>query len=171
MYARLDKLGITSREPSNLSPEQIEAFCRLDIDPTSVTWKRVTDTNDRFLRQVTLGRGAAEASKSGERFERESGFTITVASEIMAVLALATDLADLRARLGRMIACFSRKGVPLTADDFGITGALTVRMPCSPHPTSRDDTWVRLPNPTSRDDTWHALPWWHVACAHPIIPW
>jgi len=136
MHARLDKLGITTRDPAKLMPEQVEAFCRLDIDPDSVTWKRVTDTNDRFLRQVTLGRGAAEASKSGQRFERESGFAITVASEIMAVLALATDLTDLRARLGRMIAAFSRTGTPLTADDFGITGALTVLLMDALMPTT-----------------------------------
>ena len=70
MYARLDKLGIKTRDPSQLSPAQIEAFCRLDIDPSSVTWKRVTDTNDRFLRQITLGRGPAEChSKTGARYE------------------------------------------------------------------------------------------------------
>ena len=71
MHARLEKLGIATRDPSKLTDAEKEAFCRLDIDPASVTWKRVTDTNDRFLRQVTLGRGAAEASKSGERFERD----------------------------------------------------------------------------------------------------
>ena len=136
MYARLEKLGITTRDPNKLTPEQIEAFCRLDIDTSTVTWKRVTDTNDRFLRQVTLGRGPAECSKSGERFERESGFAITVASEIMAVLALATDLADLRSRLGKMIACFSKSGTPLTADDFGITGALTVLLMDALMPTT-----------------------------------
>ena len=136
MHARLEKLGITTRDPSKLTPDQIEAFARLDIDPTSVTWRRVTDCNDRFLRQITLGRGAAEQSKSGERFERESGFAITVASEIMAVLALATDLSDLRARLGRMICCFSRSGTPLTANDFGITGALTVLLMDALMPTT-----------------------------------
>ena len=87
MHARLDKLGIATRDPTALTPDEVERFCRLDIDPSSVTWKRVTDTNDRFLRGVTLGRGPAECnSRTGERFERESGFAITVASEIMAVL-------------------------------------------------------------------------------------
>jgi len=136
MHARLDKLGIKTRDPSQLTKQEVEAFCRLDIDPSSVTWKRVTDCNDRFLRQFTLGRGPAECSKSGERFERESGFAITVASEIMAVLALATDLPDLRMRLGRMIAAFSRSGTPLTADDFGITGALTVLLMDALMPTT-----------------------------------
>ena len=136
MHARLEKLGISTRSPNELTEPQVKALCRLDIDPESVTWARVTDTNDRFLRGVTLGRGPAEASKKGERFERESGFKITVASEIMAVLALATDLADLRARLGRMIACFSRSGEPLTANDFGITGALCVLLMDALMPTT-----------------------------------
>lgn len=98
--------------------------------------KRVTDTNDRFLREVQLGRSPTERTKSGEQLCRNSGFTITVASEIMAVLALATDLGDLRARLSRMIACYSRTGTPLTADDFGITGALTVLMMDALQPTT-----------------------------------
>ena len=137
MHARLQKLGIAARDPAKLTPEQVEAFCRLDIDSESVTWKRVTDTNDRFLRGITLGRGPDEVHKrTGERFERESGFAITVASEIMAVLALATDLHDLRTRLGRMIACFSKGGVALTADDFGITGALTVLLMDALMPTT-----------------------------------
>ena len=71
MHARLAKLGIASRDPGTLTPEEVEAFCRLDIDASSVTWKRVTDTNDRFLRGVTLGRGPDEVhKKSGTRFER-----------------------------------------------------------------------------------------------------
>ena len=110
MKARLAKLGIAETDPNRLTPEQIEAFVRLDIDASSVTWKRVTDTNDRFLRGITLARGPDEVhKKTGQRFERESGFAITVAFEIMAVLALATDLHDLRTRLGRMIACFSSR--------------------------------------------------------------
>ena len=86
---------------------------------------------------MTLGRGPDECNKrTGERFERESGFAITVASEIMAVLELATDLADLRRRLGKMIAAFSRAGEPLTADDFGITGALSVLLMDALMPTT-----------------------------------
>merc|ERR1712241_1166425 len=66
----------------------------------------------------------------------ESNFAITVSSEIMAILALATDLKDLRTRLSKMICCYSKKGVPLTADDFGITGALTVLMMDALPPTT-----------------------------------
>ena len=65
----------------------------------------------------------------------------------MAVLALATDLADLRARLGRMIACFSRSGEPLTADDFGITGALCVLLMDALMPTTMQVSLTLMPNP------------------------
>jgi len=136
MHARLAKLGISSRDPNKLTEDQIAAFCRLDIDTESITWKRVTDCNDRYLREVQLGCSPTERTKAGEQLDRRSGFTITVASEIMAVLALATDLSDLRTRLGRMIACYSTKGVPLTADDFGITGALTVLLMDALQPTT-----------------------------------
>ena len=73
---------------------------------------------------------------TGEQLNRRTGFTITVASEIMAVLALATDMADLRTRLGKMIAAFDKSGSPLTADDFGITGALTVLLADALMPTT-----------------------------------
>mmetsp|Transcript_143649 Transcript_143649/g.364623 ORF Transcript_143649/g.364623 Transcript_143649/m.364623 type:complete len:685 (-) Transcript_143649:86-2140(-) len=131
MYARLDKLGLGHKkhDPDSLSPDEIERFCMLDIDPSTMTWKRVTDCNDKYLRQVEIGRSPSEYSKRQEKqLSRESNFAITVSSEIMAILALATDLKDLRTRLGKMICCYSKKGVPLTADDFGITGALTVLM-------------------------------------------
>lgn len=80
-------------------------FARLDIDPASVTWRRVMDINDRFLRSVTVGKGPNEKGH-----ERETGFDITVASEIMAVLALTTSLPDMRQRLGDMVIGNSRAG-------------------------------------------------------------
>ena len=137
MYARLAKLGITTRDPDAMSAEQKEKFCRLDMDERTITWKRVTDTNDRYLREVDVGMSPTEVRKStGEQLNRRTGFTITVASEIMAVLALATDMADLRTRLGKMIAAFDTSGNPLTADDFGITGALTVLLADALMPTT-----------------------------------
>uniref|UniRef100_A0A7S0L0K8 formate--tetrahydrofolate ligase n=1 Tax=Coccolithus braarudii TaxID=221442 RepID=A0A7S0L0K8_9EUKA len=137
MRPRLAKLGIDKTDPNTLSPDEIDRFVKLDIDPDTITWKRVTDTNDRYLRQVEIGASPTEVhKKTGESLGRTAGFAITVASEIMAVLALATDLADLRTRLGRMIACFSRSGEPLTADDFGITGALTVLLMDALMPTT-----------------------------------
>ncbi len=123
MLRRLKKLGIDKTDPKDLTEEEAGRFARLDIDPESITWRRVTDTNDRFLRGVTVGEGPAEKGH-----ERETGFDITVASEIMAILALTTSLSDMRERLGRMVIGTSRAGVPVTADDLGAGGALTVLM-------------------------------------------
>jgi len=131
MHARLEKIGLGHKkdDPDSLTPEEVERFVKLDIDPDTITWRRVTDCNDKYLRNVEIGRSPSEYSKRLEKqLSRESAFAITVSSEIMAILALATDMHDLRTRLGKMICCYSKKGVPLTADDFGITGALTVLM-------------------------------------------
>lgn len=106
-----------------MTPEEAGKFARLDIDPSTITWQRVMDTNDRFLRTLTIGQGAAEKGQT-----RVTGFDITVASEVMAVLALATDLKDMRERLGNMVVASSKSGDPVTADDIGIGGALTVLM-------------------------------------------
>jgi formyltetrahydrofolate synthetase len=123
MLRRLKKLGIAKTDPNTLTTEERSAFARLDIDPATMTWRRVVDTNDRMLRNITIGQGAEE-----KNFNRETGFDMAVASEIMAVLALATDLADMRERLGRMVIGANRKGQPVTADDVGVGGALTVLM-------------------------------------------
>ncbi|KAL1923344.1 uncharacterized protein VTP21DRAFT_8324 [Calcarisporiella thermophila] len=123
MKRRLAKLGINKENPEELTPEEISRFVRLDIDPSTITWQRVIDTNDRFLRKITVGQNATE-----QGHERTTGFDIAVASEVMAVLALAKDLKDMRERLGRMVVASSRSGEPVTADDLGIGGALTVLM-------------------------------------------
>jgi formyltetrahydrofolate synthetase len=123
MLRRLRKLGISKTDPNTLTPEERSRFARLDIDPETITWRRVLDTNDRMLRQINIGRGPEEKG-----FTRETGFDIAVASEIMAILALATDLADMRDRLGRMVIGSSKAGEPITADDIGVSGALTVLM-------------------------------------------
>lgn len=130
MLRRLKKLGISATNPEDLTTEQRGRFARLDLDPKSVTWRRVVDTNDRFLRGITVGRGKNEAGH-----ERDTGFDITVASEIMAILALTTGLADMRERLGRMVVGTNRKGEPVTADDLGAGGALTVLMRDAIKPT------------------------------------
>lgn len=130
MLRRLAKLGITATDPSDLTPEEVTRFVRLDIDPASITWRRVMDTNDRFLRVITTGQGSEEKGQT-----RSTGFDITVSSEIMAVLALATDLADMRERLGRMVIGNSKAGEPVTADDLGVGGALTVLMKDTIEPT------------------------------------
>jgi len=120
---RLVKLGITEREPDNLTPEEIRKFAFLDIDPDTITWQRVLDTNDRYLRKITIGQSPTEKGLT-----RETQFDITVASEIMAVLALTTGLADMRERLGKMVVASNRAGDPVTAEDLGAAGALTVLM-------------------------------------------
>jgi len=123
MLRRLEKLGINKTDPNDLTEEERSRFARLDIDPDSVTWRRVVDTNDRYLRSITVGQGPAEMG-----ITRETGFDITVASEIMAILALTTSLADMRDRLGRMVIGTNRAGEAVTADDLGVGGALTVLM-------------------------------------------
>jgi formyltetrahydrofolate synthetase len=123
MLRRLKKLGIAKTDPNELTPEERSRFARLDIDPANVTWRRVVDVNDRFLREVQVGLGKDEAG-----FEHRSGYDITVASEIMAILALTTDLADMRERLGAMVVATNRRGEAVTAEDLGVSGALTVLM-------------------------------------------
>jgi len=123
MLRRLKKLGINKTDPGELTPEERSRFARLDIDPASITWRRVVDTNDRFLREITVGEGADEKG-----YERKTGFDITVASEIMAILALTTDLADMRERFGRVVIGTNKKGEAVTAEDLGVAGAMTVLM-------------------------------------------
>jgi formyltetrahydrofolate synthetase len=131
MYARLEKLGLSDKknDPDLLTEEEKERFCFLDIDPNTITWRRVTDCNDKYMRKIQIGLSPSEFSKrQNQQISRETSMAISVSSEIMAILALATDVKDLRTRLGKMICCYSKKGEPVTADDFGITGALAVLM-------------------------------------------
>jgi len=123
MLRRLEKLGIRKTDPAGLTPEEKRRMFRLDIDPASITWNRVIDISDRFLRVVKIGLGPEEKG-----MVRETGFDITVASEIMAILALTTGLADMRERLGRIVIGTSKAGEAVTADDLGVAGALTVLM-------------------------------------------
>lgn len=91
----------------------------LGIDPRQVVWKRCVDMNDRVLRNIVVGLG-----RKTDGMVREDHFVITVASEIMAILCLADDLADLKRRLGRIIVAYTFKGEPVTADDLQATGAM-----------------------------------------------
>jgi formate--tetrahydrofolate ligase len=93
----------------------------LGIDPRGILWPRVVDISDRALRHVVIGLGGRE-----DGVTRETEFVITVGSEVMAVLALATDLQDLRARLGRIVLATTVDGRPVTAEDVGVAGAMTV---------------------------------------------
>ncbi|KAJ3677080.1 hypothetical protein LUZ60_002804 [Juncus effusus] len=130
MLRRLAKLNIPKTSPEDLTPDEISKFARLNLDPQSITWRRVMDVNDRFLRKITVGQGPDEKG-----MVRETGFDIAVASEIMAVLALTTSLADMRERLGKMVVGNSKEGEPITADDLGLGGALTVLMKDAINPT------------------------------------
>lgn len=123
MLKRLRKLGIDKTDPNELTPGEITRFARLDVDPATITWNRVLDVNDRFLRKITIGQNSTE-----QGHERTTGFDISVASEVMAVLALATSVEDMQVRLGKMVVASSKQGDAVTADDLGVSGALAVLM-------------------------------------------
>ena len=129
MRKRLAKLGIESDKPSDLSEEDKERMFRLNIDPDSIQWRRVVDVSDAALRNIVIGLGG-----KNDGTLRQSGYDITVASEIMAALAMCSDLADLRARMGRIIIGTSNPGggrskgavEPITAEDLNVAGAMAV---------------------------------------------
>ena len=93
----------------------------LDLDVRRITWKRVLDLNDRALRHVIIGMGG-----KAHGVPRETGFDITVASEMMAILCLSRDLMDMKERLGRIVIGYTRSGRAVRADELGATGALTL---------------------------------------------
>jgi formate--tetrahydrofolate ligase len=96
----------------------------LDIDPDTITWRRVMDVNDRALRKIIVGLGG----RSTGGVPRETGFDISVASEVMAILALTTSLEDMRERFGRIVIGMTRDKKPVTAEQIGAAGAMTVLM-------------------------------------------
>ena len=95
----------------------------LDIDQHAISWRRVLDVNDRALRNIVIGLGTA-----ADGVPRQTGFDITAASEVMAVLALASSLQDMRARLGRIVVGYTPSGEPVTAEQLKAAGAMTVIM-------------------------------------------
>ncbi len=96
---------------------------KLHIDPYSITWNRVVDINDRALRNIIVGLGG-----KGDGPLRQAGYDITVASELMAILALTTSLEDMRERIGRIVVGTDKKKNPITTEDLGVAGAMTVLM-------------------------------------------
>jgi len=96
----------------------------LNIDPDTITWKRVIDTNDRALRNIIIGLGG----RNEGGIPRQTGFDISVASEVMAILALTTSLRDMRERFGRIVIGMTYDRKPVTAEDIGAAGAMTVLM-------------------------------------------
>lgn len=142
MKKRLSKLNIDpEKAPCDFTEEEMGQFARLDIDPDTITWHRVLDVCDRHLRSVRVGTGKQETVKdqdnpgSRKQHDRDTGFDISVASEVMAVLALATSLQDMRSRLGNIVIGYSRSGMTVTADDLGCGGALAVLMKDAIMPT------------------------------------
>ena len=103
----------------------------LNINPHSITWKRVVDTNDRALRKIIIGLGG----RMEGGIPRETGFDITVASEVMAILALTTSLQDMRKRFGRIVVGMTHEKKPVTAEEIGAAGAMTVLMRDAIRPT------------------------------------
>lgn len=127
---RLKRLGINHTDPSKLTAEEIASFSRLNIDPNTITWNRVMDTNDRFLRKITIGQSPTEKNRT-----RQTCFDISVASEIMAILALAKDVKDLKERLSNIVVAQDINGKNVTADDLGMTGAMAVLLKDAINPT------------------------------------
>ncbi len=103
---------------------------RLDIDPDTITWRRVVDICDRSLREIQVGFNDDKLRDGSPSpvFPRKTGFDITVSSEIMAILALATSLKDMRERFGRMVVGLDKKGNPVNVEQLGVAGAVTVLM-------------------------------------------
>uniref|UniRef100_A0A8C9JEC4 Monofunctional C1-tetrahydrofolate synthase, mitochondrial n=1 Tax=Panthera tigris altaica TaxID=74533 RepID=A0A8C9JEC4_PANTA len=116
--ARLKKLGINKTDPSTLTEEEMSKFARLNIEPSTITWQRVLDTNDRFLRKMTIGQAHTEKGYSRYYF-----FSTSVTNEIST-----WNLTDMKERRGRMVVASDKNGQPVTAEDLGVTGALTVLM-------------------------------------------
>ena len=116
----LHAIGAANNLLAALVDNSIDQGNPLNIDPRRVTWKRCVDMNDRQLRFVTDGLGGKVNGTP-----REDGFDITVASEVMAIFCLATDLADLKARLSRIVVAYTYAGEPVTAGQLGAAGAMT----------------------------------------------
>ena len=127
---------------------------KLGIDPLSITWRRCVDINDRALRQIVVGLGGR-----ANGYVRETGFDITAASEVMAIVAVARDLFDLRARLGAITVGYTWEGEPVTAEQLQAAGAMTRSRPTSSRRSraSRRSS-IAGPSPTSRTATTRSSP-------------
>eukprot|EP00397_Hematodinium_sp_SG-2012_P017052 GEMP01017422.1.p1 GENE.GEMP01017422.1~~GEMP01017422.1.p1 ORF type:complete len:659 (+),score=165.40 GEMP01017422.1:20-1996(+) len=137
---RLKNLGIAKTDPADFTPEEMRRFARLDIDPATVTVRPCVDVNDRILREVEIGLGEDEIKtpkgvESKTDATRRVGFDITVASELMAIVALATSVSDLRKRVGQMVIGLSRSGEAVTCEDLGVAGAVTILLKEAIKPT------------------------------------
>jgi formyltetrahydrofolate synthetase len=120
--AAIDARMMHERNNSDAAWEK-KGLKKLNINPYSITWNRVVDVNDRALRHIVVGLGS-----KWDGFPRESEVDITVASELMAILALATGLKDLRERIGKIVIGYNRNKEPVTTEDLGVAGAAAVLM-------------------------------------------
>ena len=114
-------VGLAQKQAAAFLDNSVLKANRLNINPESITWRRVVDVSDRFLRSVKIGLGGKENGSP-----RDTGFDITVASEIMAILALSSDLSDLRRRIGRIILADTMDARPVTCEDLKVAGAMSV---------------------------------------------
>ena len=129
----------------------------LDLDPAEITWRRVLDVNDRSLRSIVTGLGA-----SSDGIPQQSGFDITAASEVMTTLSLSQSLADLRARLGRIVIGRSRQGAFITAEDLKAAGAMAVIL--------KDASWPNLLQTTENSPVLiHAGPFGNIATGNSSV--
>ena len=119
-------IGIANALIAALIDNHIHQGNELDIDLNNITWKRCVDMNDRALRSVTIGQNKPGSKANG--VERQDGFNITVASEVMAILCLATDMADFKARIAKIIVAYTTKGKPVTVNDLNAVGAVAMIM-------------------------------------------
>ena len=130
MLGRLENLGIDKTDPNELTNDEKHRFALLNVNRNTLTWRRATDTNDRILREITVGQSPTE-----KEFNLKTSFYISVASELMAVLALSTSLQDMRERIGRIVLALDMDGNPITVEDVGVAGAATVLMKDTIKPT------------------------------------
>ncbi len=115
--------------------EQRSGLKALKIDRDRIVWKRVVDHNDRALRAITTGLPGNEGSTNLNGIPRDEGFDITVASELMAILALTNSLQDMRQRIGKIILAYDKKDKPVTTEDLKVAGAMTAIMKDAISPT------------------------------------
>ncbi len=123
LAAAIDSRILHESEASDEEFEKRAGSKKLNIDPYSIMWNRVVDVSDSALRNIIIGLGTKADGRP-----RQTGYDITVASEIMAILALCSDLKDIRKRLGRIVFGTDKNGKPLTAEDLGVAGAMAVLM-------------------------------------------
>jgi len=125
-------IGVAHNLISAMLDNHIVKGNKLDIDLDSITWPRIMDISDRSLRKVTIGDNSNMAEFG---VERQTKFDISVASELMAVLALASDIFDLRKRIGKIVIAYTKKGTPVTVEDIKAAGSATVLMKETVKPT------------------------------------